>query len=89
VIRREVTVRNRLGLHARAAARFVHAANAFRSRVTVSRDGRTMDGKSILGILLLAASQGTALELGADGEDEAAALEALAALVDSGFGEGA
>jgi phosphocarrier protein len=89
VIRREVTVRNRLGLHARAAARFVHAANAFRSRVTVSRDGRTMDGKSILGILLLAASQGTALELGADGEDEAAALEALTALVDSGFGEGA
>ena len=89
MIQREVLVRNRLGLHARAAARFVHAANAFRSRVTVSRDGRTMDGKSILGILLLAASQGTALELGADGEDEAAALEALAALVDGGCGEGA
>ena len=86
---REVTVRNRLGLHARAAARFVHAANAFRSRVTVSRDGRTMDGKSILGILLLAASQGTALTLGADGEDEGAAVDALAALVESGFGEGA
>jgi phosphocarrier protein len=89
VIRREVTVRNRLGLHARAAARFVHAANGFRARVTLSREGRTMDGKSILGILLLAASQGTALELGADGDDEAAAVEALAALVDSGFGEGA
>jgi len=89
MIRREVTVRNRLGLHARAAARFVHAANAFRCRVTVSRDGRTMDGKSILGILLLAASQGTALELGADGDDEGAAVDALAALVESGFGEGA
>jgi len=89
VIHREVTVRNRLGLHARAAARFVHAANGFRSRVTLSRDGRTMDGKSILGILLLAASQGTALELGADGEDEDAALSALAALVEGGFGEGA
>jgi len=89
VIHREVTVRNRLGLHARAAARFVHAANRFRSRVTLSRDGRTMDGKSILGILLLAASQGTALELGADGEDEDAALSALAALVEGGFGEGA
>ena len=89
MIHREVTVRNRLGLHARAAARFVHAANRFRSRVTLSRDGRTMDGKSILGILLLAASQGTALELGADGEDEAAALSALAALVEGGFGEGA
>ena len=89
MIHREVTVRNRLGLHARAAARFVHAANGFRSRVTLSRDGRTMDGKSILGILLLAASQGTALDLGADGEDEDAALSALAALVKGGFGEGA
>jgi phosphocarrier protein len=87
VTRREVTVRNRLGLHARAAARFVHAANAFRSRVTVTRDGRTMDGKSILGILLLAASQGTALVLGAEGDDEGAAVDALAALVESGFGE--
>jgi phosphocarrier protein len=89
VTRREVTVRNRLGLHARAAARFVHAANAFTSRVTVSRDGRTMDGKSILGILLLAASQGTALVLGAEGDDEGAAVDALAALVESGFGEAA
>jgi phosphocarrier protein len=89
VTRREVTVRNRLGLHARAAARFVHAANAFRSRVTLSRDGRTMDGKSILGILLLAASQGTALMLGAEGDDEGAAVDTLAALVESGFGEGA
>ena len=88
MIHREVTVKNRLGLHARAAARFVHTANAFHSRVTVSRDGRTMDGKSILGILLLAASQGTALDLGADGDDEDAAVDALAALVESGFGEG-
>ena len=87
MIHREVMVRNRLGLHARAAARFVHAANAFRSRVTVTRDGRTMDGKSILGILLLAASQGTALKLGAEGEDEDAAVAALAALVEDGFGE--
>jgi phosphotransferase system HPr (HPr) family protein len=89
VINRDVTVRNRLGLHARAAARFVHAANGFKSRITVSRDGRIMDGKSILGILLLAASQGTALVLGADGDDEGAAVDALAALVESGFGEGA
>jgi phosphocarrier protein len=89
VIRREVTIRNRLGLHARAAARFVHTANRFRSRVTVSRNGRTMDGKSILGILLLAASQGTQMEVGADGVDEEAAVEALAALVEGGFGEDA
>ena len=85
--RREVQITNRLGLHARAAARFVHTANRFASRVTVTRDGRTMDGKSILGVLLLAASQGTRLELAADGTDEAAALTALAALVEGGFGE--
>ena len=86
--RRQVQIRNRLGLHARAAARFVHAANAFRSRVSVSRGGRTMDGKSILGILLLAASEGTWLEVAAEGDDEAAAVEALVGLVASGFGEG-
>jgi phosphocarrier protein HPr len=87
MLTREVTVRNRLGLHARAAARFVHEANRFRARVTLARDGRVMDGKSILGILLLAASQGTVLELGADGQDEQDAVAALAALVESGFGE--
>lgn len=87
MIRREVEIRNPLGLHARAAARFVHAANRFRSRVTLARDGRTMDGKSILGILLLAASRGTRLTLTAEGEDEALAIEALAGLVESGFGE--
>jgi phosphocarrier protein HPr len=89
VTRREVVIRNRLGLHARAAARFVHAATRFRSRVTLSRGGRIMDGKSILGILLLAASQGTRLEIGADGEDEGPAVEALALLVEGGFGEDA
>ena len=87
MIRRELQIVNRLGLHARAAARFVHAANRFRSRVLVSRNGRTMDGKSILGILLLAASQGSRLEVGAEGEDEQACVEALAALVEGGFGE--
>jgi phosphocarrier protein len=85
--RRAVTVRNRLGLHARAAARFVHTANRFRSRITLTGRGKTMDGKSILGILLLAASQGSVLEVGAEGVDEAEAVEALAALVEGGFGE--
>ena len=65
----------------------MQAATRFRSKVSVSRDGRAMDGKSILGILLLAASQGTWLELAADGEDEVAAVAALVALVDGGFGE--
>jgi phosphocarrier protein len=82
-----VRIRNRLGLHARAAARFVQTANRFRARITVSRDGRTMDGKSILGMLLLAASAGTVLELRAEGEDAEAALDALGALVESGLGE--
>jgi phosphocarrier protein len=87
VIRRELAIRNRLGLHARAAARFVQTASRFRSRVTAERDGRVMDGKSILGILLLAASQGAAIEVAVDGPDEDQAMEALASLVEGGFGE--
>ena len=87
MISREVQIVNRLGLHARAAARFVHTANRYRSRIIVARDDRQMDGKSILGILLLAASQGTRLRLTADGEDEQAALDALAVLVEGRFGE--
>jgi phosphocarrier protein HPr len=83
----EVTICNRLGLHARAAARFVHLATRFRSRVQVSRDGRVMDGKSIMGILLLAAPQGASLTIAADGPDEQEAIAALSALVSSGFGE--
>jgi phosphocarrier protein len=87
VTRRKVQIRNRLGLHARAAARFVHTANRFRAKITATRDGRTMDGKSILGILLLAAARGAELELAAEGEDEVEAIEALTALVEGGFGE--
>jgi phosphotransferase system HPr (HPr) family protein len=87
VTRRSLRIRNRLGLHARAAARFVHTAGRFRAQVSASRDGRTMDGKSILGILLLGASQGTEIEVTADGPDEIEALDALEALVLGGFGE--
>jgi phosphotransferase system HPr (HPr) family protein len=87
VIRRSLRIRNRLGLHARAAARFVHTASRFRSHVSASRDGRTTDGKSILGILLLAAPQGTEIEVACEGPDEAEALAALAELVAGGFGE--
>jgi len=87
VIRRDLVIRNRLGLHARAAARFVHTAGRFRARVTAGRDGRVMDGKSILGILLLAASRGTAIEVTAEGPDEEEAMAALVALVEGGFGE--
>ena len=84
---RTVTVVNQLGMHARAAAKFVHLATRFESRVRVARDGREMDGKSIMGILLLAAARGVALTISADGTDETAAVEALVQLVESGFGE--
>jgi phosphocarrier protein len=84
---RSVTVVNQLGMHARAAAKFVHLATKYRARVRVGRDGREMDGKSIMGILLLAAACGTTITISADGSDEIAAIEALAALVASGFGE--
>jgi phosphocarrier protein HPr len=83
----DVTIRNRLGLHARAAAKFVHLATRFRANIHVSRDGRVMDGKSIMGILLLAAACGSTITIAADGTDEEEALTALCQLVDSGFGE--
>lgn len=84
---RAVVVTNPLGLHARAAARFVHTASAFRSAIRVGRNGREMDGKSIMGILLLSASQGTEITITADGVDEVAAVESLRALVERGFDE--
>ena len=84
---RSVTVVNQLGLHARAAAKFVHLATRFESRIQVGRDSKVMDGKSIMGILLLAASRGTTLTVSAEGADEARAVEELVALVESGFGE--
>ena len=87
MIRRRLTVTNRLGMHARAAARFVHAASGFRSRVSVSCGEKTMDGKSILGLLLLAAAQGAEMEIAVDGKDEEAAIDALSTLVEGGFGE--
>ena len=84
---RTVTVVNQLGMHARAAAKFVHLATRFQARVRVARDARQMDGKSIMGILLLAAACGSTLTISADGADEQEALEALTALVQAGFGE--
>ena len=65
----------------------MHTAGRFRARVTAGRDGRVMDGKSILGILLLGASQGTTIEVTAEGPDEEEAIDALATLVEGGFGE--
>ena len=84
---RTVTVVNELGLHSRAAARFVHLAARFDSQIRVRRTTKVMDGKCILGIQLLAAARGTTLTISAQGADELEAVEALAQLVESGFGE--
>ena len=84
---RSVAVVNALGLHARAAARFVQLAARFASQVRVARDTKVMDGKSIMGILLLAAARGTTITISADGADEQAAVDALVDLVATGFGE--
>jgi phosphocarrier protein len=88
MVTRTVTISNTLGVHARAAAKFVHAASACAARVTVARGDRKVDGKSILGLLLLAAARGTTITITADGPDEADVLESLCRLVDGGFGEG-
>jgi phosphocarrier protein len=87
VIRQEVVIGNALGLHARAAARFVQVASRFKSRIKLSQGGRTADGKSILGLLALVAAQGTHLTISADGTDEQDALKALVDLVQARFGE--
>jgi len=87
VMSRECVIRNRLGLHARAAAKFVHTATRYQSQIRITRDGRTMDGKSIMGILLLAAGAGSTILISADGIDEADAIDALCRLVNGGFGE--
>jgi phosphocarrier protein HPr len=84
-VQRRLTVVNALGLHARAAARFVKLASQFQSRISVSRGTRTVDGKSILGLLLLAAARGREIEIAAEGADESEALDALSDLVLRGF----
>jgi phosphocarrier protein HPr len=82
-----ITISNPLGLHARAAARFVHTASGFEARILVERGERQIDGKSIMGLLLLAAGQGTVITIKADGADEDEAMNALCALVQRGFDE--
>jgi phosphocarrier protein HPr len=86
---RTVTVVNVLGMHARAAARFVRLASSFVSQVRVNRDDRVIDGKSIMGLLLLAAARGAAITISVDGPDEVAAIDALSALVERGFDDDA
>ncbi|HVT10421.1 MAG TPA: HPr family phosphocarrier protein [Polyangia bacterium] len=85
---RDVQVRNRLGMHARAAVRFVQTANGYKSEVKVVKDGQEANGKSIMGLLTLVAAHGVAMKLVCEGEDAEQAVTALADLVASGFGEG-
>ena len=87
MVSRSVTVRNQLGMHARAAARFVHVASAFSAKIRVGGGGRVVDGKSIMGVLLLAAARGSLVTVSAEGSDEVEALDTLCQLVESGFGE--
>jgi phosphocarrier protein len=82
-----VVIPNRLGLHARAAAKLVSAASGFSSQVYLERDGNRINGKSIMGVMMLAASQGSKITIITEGEDEGPALDALLALVEDGFGE--
>ena len=86
-VRETLTILNRRGLHARASARFVTIASGFAAEVTVSREGSTVTGTSIMGLMMLAAGPGDEIEIAARGTDAPAALAALAALVRSGFGE--
>jgi phosphocarrier protein len=87
VLRREITIVNKLGLHARAAAKFVTLASRFNSDIRVARGSREVNGKSIMGVMMLAAARGAVLELIADGADETEAAEALEQLIRERFGE--
>lgn len=87
MIEETVTIINRLGLHARAAARLVDCAARFSSETLIEKDGESVDAKSIMSVMMLAAGQGTRLKLRVEGPDEQAAFEAIAALINDRFGE--
>jgi phosphocarrier protein len=89
MLTKEITIVNKLGLHARAAARFVNLASQFKSEVHLTRDGRRVNGKSIMGVMMLAAAKGTTLVLDVAGDDEQDALNKLDELVQNRFGEDA
>jgi phosphocarrier protein HPr len=87
VIERDIEIRNKLGLHARAAAKLVHTAARFRSDIKIRKGDEEVDGKSILGILLLAAGRGSTIHVRADGVDERDALDAVEKLIEAKFDE--
>lgn len=87
MITKTITIINKLGLHARAAAKFVATSSKFTSELTVIKNNQQVNGKSIMGVMMLAASNGTALELKAEGEDEQALIEAIEQLILNKFDE--
>lgn len=87
VVSRELAIVNKRGLHARASAKFVQTVEKFRSRITVSRAGETVGGSSIMGLMMLAAGQGTSIQVEATGSDAQDAIDALVKLVADRFGE--
>ena len=89
MLERELTVSNRLGLHARATAKLVQLLSGFRANATLVAKGREVNAKSIMGVMMLAAAQGTPVTVRVDGDDEAAALEAVTALFERRFDEDA
>ncbi|HUW98523.1 MAG TPA: HPr family phosphocarrier protein [Acidiferrobacter sp.] len=85
----DILIINKLGMHARASAKLVSLASSFECAITVSREGRSVNGKSIMGIMMLAAGKGTTIQICADGPDEVSASKALCQLIQCRFGEDA
>jgi phosphocarrier protein len=88
MLRQDIEIVNRLGLHARASAKLTQLASSFECEVWMSRDGRRVNAKSIMGVMMLAAAKGSSVELETEGPDEQAAMDALVALINDKFGEG-
>ncbi|MCK5091086.1 MAG: HPr family phosphocarrier protein [Gammaproteobacteria bacterium] len=87
MIKKEIDIINKLGLHARAAAKFVTLASVFDSDIQLERNGRKVNGKSIMGVMMLAAAKGSEIELIIDGTDETQAMQSLLELIENRFGE--
>ena len=88
MLKEDIEIINKLGLHARAAAKFVGTATRFESAITIAKDGREVDGKSIMSVMMLAASVGTIVTISADGADEEDAMQGIKDLINDYFGEG-
>ena len=88
MLQKTITISNKLGLHARASAKLTKLAGSFRCEVSMTRNDRRVNAKSIMGVMMLAAGLGAEVEIETDGADEQAAMDAIVALIDDKFGEG-